>query len=53
MTKVEHIKYWLKSVEEDFECSKVLFIAGYFAQSLFWAHFSLEKSCKVAGLNRI
>lgn len=46
MTKEEHIHFWAGQVEEDFECAKVLGKAGYFAQSLFWAHLALEKLCK-------
>jgi HEPN domain-containing protein len=46
MTKDEHIKYWTKQVEEDFDCANVLFQANHYAQSLFWAHLSLEKLSK-------
>lgn len=46
MTKEEHIRYWEKQVDADFESSEVLCTAGYYAQSLFWAHLALEKICK-------
>jgi HEPN domain-containing protein len=46
MTKQEHIFYWAKQVEEDFDCAKVLYQANHFAQSLFWAHLALEKLTK-------
>ena len=46
MTKQEHISYWAKQVEEDFDCAKVLYQANHFAQSLFWAHLALEKLTK-------
>jgi HEPN domain-containing protein len=46
MTKQENIKYWNAQVESDFNASKVLCLAGYYAQSLFWAHLTLEKALK-------
>jgi len=46
MNKDEHIKYWTKQVDEDFDCSIVLFQAKHYAQSLFWAHLALEKISK-------
>ncbi len=46
MTKEEHIVYWSKQVDEDFDCAKVLYQADHFAQSLFWAHLALEKQTK-------
>ena len=46
MTKEQHIKYWDNQVDEDFDCAYVLYKANHFAQSLFWAHLSLEKLCK-------
>jgi HEPN domain-containing protein len=46
MTKEEHIIYWAKQVDEDFDCAFVLYQAKHFAQSLFWAHLALEKLIK-------
>jgi HEPN domain-containing protein len=46
MTKEEHISYWAKQVDEDFDCANVLYQANHFAQSLFWAHLALEKLTK-------
>ncbi len=46
MTKQEHINYWSFQVENDFKASEVLCLATYYAQSLFWAHLSLEKLLK-------
>jgi len=46
MTKEEHIQYWTKQVDEDFDCAEVLYQANHFAQSLFWAHLTLEKLSK-------
>ena len=46
MTKQEHINYWSSQVDNDFKASEVLCLAGYYAQSLFWAHLSLEKLLK-------
>jgi HEPN domain-containing protein len=46
MNKEEHILYWTNQVENDFDCSLVLYQSGHYAQSLFWAHLALEKLCK-------
>jgi len=46
MTKEEHIQYWTKQVNDDFDCANVLYQANHFAQSLFWAHLALEKMSK-------
>ena len=46
MTKQENINYWEKQIDSDFECSEVLYQAGYYAQSLFWAHLTIEKLSK-------
>ena len=46
MTKEEHIFYWEKQVDEDFDCASVLYQAKHYAQSLFWAHLALEKLTK-------
>lgn len=46
MTKQEHINYWTRQVKDDYDCALVLYKAKYFAQSLFWAHLTLEKMCK-------
>jgi HEPN domain-containing protein len=46
MNKEEHILYWTNQVENDFDCSLVLYHSGHYAQSLFWAHLALEKLCK-------
>ena len=46
MIKIDHIKYWANQVETDFKAAEVLCNAGYDAQSLLWAHLSLEKLWK-------
>jgi HEPN domain-containing protein len=46
MTKEEHVLYWSKQVDADFDCANVLYLANHFAQSLFWAHLALEKLSK-------
>lgn len=46
MTKIEHINYWSRQVDADFDCASVLYKANHFAQSLFWAHLALEKLTK-------
>ena len=50
MTKQEHINYWSFQVENDFKASEVLCLAAYYAQSLFWAHLSLENLLKALWL---
>ncbi|MBA4410675.1 MAG: HEPN domain-containing protein [Bacteroidota bacterium] len=52
MTKAEHIIYWAKQVDEDFDCAKVLYQANHFAQSLFWAHLALEKLSKALWIKK-
>jgi len=46
MTKEEHIQYWLRQVNSDWEAADALYKANLFVQSLFWAHLTLEKLCK-------
>lgn len=46
MTKEEHIQYWSKQLDDDFDCANVLYMANHYAQSLFWAHLALEKLAK-------
>ena len=52
MTKEEHIIYWAKQVDEDFDCANVLYQANHFAQSLFWAHLALEKLTKAIWIKK-
>lgn len=52
MTKEEHINYWAKQVDEDFDCAIVLSHAKHFAQSLFWAHLALEKLTKALWIKK-
>jgi HEPN domain-containing protein len=52
MTKEEHINYWAKQVDEDFDCAIVLYQANHFAQSLFWAHLALEKHTKALWIKK-
>ena len=52
MTKDEHILYWSKQVEEDYDCAKVLYKANHFAQALFWAHLALEKQSKALWIKK-
>ena len=42
MTKVEHITYWRKQVDEDFDCANVLYQTNHFAQSLFCEEYLTE-----------
>lgn len=46
MTKSDHIKYWIKSAEDDWEAVLSLLNSKKYVQSLFFAHLVLEKWCK-------
>lgn len=46
MDKDEHIIFWSKQVENDYDAANALYKAKYYAQSLFWAHLALEKLSK-------
>jgi HEPN domain-containing protein len=46
MTKQEHIDYWLKSAEKDWEIMEFLMKGGKFVHSLFFGHLYLEKLAK-------
>jgi HEPN domain-containing protein len=46
MTKTEHIEYWIRSSEEDWETVTSLFTTKRYIHSLFFAHLALEKLCK-------
>ena len=46
MTKEEHIDYWIKSANDDWNVVQALFSSSNFVQCLFFAHLVLEKICK-------
>jgi len=46
MNKQEHIEYWLKTADDDWEAALSLFESKKYIQSLFFAHLTLEKYCK-------
>lgn len=46
MTKQEHISYWIKTAEDDWEVVISLFESKKWIHSLFFAHLTLEKWCK-------
>ena len=46
MTKSDHIEYWIKSAEDDWEAVLSLFNSKKYVQCLFFAHLVLEKWCK-------
>ena len=46
MTKEEHIAYWLKMAEDDWQVIDVLFNANKYLPALFFVHLSIEKICK-------
>jgi len=52
MNKEEHILYWAKQVDDDFDCANVLYLANHYAQSLFWAHLALEKLSKALWIKK-
>lgn len=46
MTKQEHIDYWLKTSNDDWEAALLLFQNKKYVQALFFGHLTLEKLCK-------
>lgn len=52
MTKEQHIFYSKSQVSRDIEAAEILFIAKYYAQSLFWAHLAVEKLLKALWIYR-
>ena len=46
MTKDEHIEYWIKSSNEDFNIFELLFSNRKYVYSFFIAHLSIEKILK-------
>jgi len=46
MTKEEHIAYWLKTAEHDFEVANHLFETGRYDWCLFISHLVIEKALK-------
>ena len=46
MTKNEHIEYWIKSANDDWEAVQSLLNSKKYVQCLFFAHLVLEKFCK-------
>jgi len=46
MTKEEHITYWLKTAEHDFEVANHLFETGRYDWCLFISHLVIEKVLK-------
>ena len=46
MTKKEHIDYWLKSAEKDWETMKFLLKGKRYVHALFFGHLYLEKILK-------
>ncbi len=46
MTKKEHIKYWVKTADHDFDAMQGIFEAGKYDWALFVGHLALEKILK-------
>ena len=46
MTQEDHIKYWLKTSEHDFESAQKVFDSGRYDWALFIGHLSVEKILK-------
>jgi len=42
----EQVRYWRESSAEDFRIAELLFERGYYSQSLFFCHLSVEKLLK-------
>ena len=45
-TKNEHIEYWLKSSEMDFDTASYLLDGKKYVHALFFCHLTIEKICK-------
>lgn len=45
-SKQEHIKYWIKQADDDWEAVETLYAGKKYLQSLFFAHLVIEKICK-------
>lgn len=46
MNKSDHIEYWIKSADDDWEAVLSLLNSKKYVQCLFFAHLVLEKWCK-------
>ncbi|MBK7869306.1 MAG: HEPN domain-containing protein [Saprospiraceae bacterium] len=46
LSKHEHIAYWVRTAEDDWEAAQSLFEASKYVHCLFFAHLVLEKYCK-------
>lgn len=46
MTKQEHIDFWIKTANDDWEAVLSLYKSKKYVQALFFAHLTLEKWCK-------
>lgn len=46
MTKQEHIDYWVKTANDDWDAVESLLNSKKYVQCLFFAHLVLEKYCK-------
>lgn len=46
MTKQEHIDYWIRTANDDWDAALSLFDNKKYVQSLFFAHLTIEKWCK-------
>ena len=46
LTKEEHIQFWVKQADDDWEAVDALFEARKYLQALFWAHLVAEKLAK-------
>ena len=46
MSKDDLIKYWFDTAEEDWKTAEGLFDLGYYMQSLFYIHITIEKYLK-------
>ena len=52
MTKEEHIAYWLKSAEKDWETLEHLLKAKRYVHTLFFGHLYVEKISKAVWISR-
>jgi len=45
-SKEDHVTFWLKQADDDWNAVDALFKGGSYLQSLFFAHLVIEKICK-------
>ena len=53
MTKKEHIEYWIKTSQDDWETVESLLNSKRYLHCLYFSHLVLEKICKAHWVNQM